>query len=333
MKLPTTRKPASGHVSMAYGIIGIRGSSTAVWSHPRYASSAVLLPLFSLTSLLIAVAVAALTVTGGVELCAAPTFLTPRLARPAVLPAGDLGVRRAIAARRRLNAPPTPGALAVRVAARRPSPSYAATLRWRAPIPGAKVPIAGLAGCSRRPHTAPQNRSQMTPQAGEHYDLIVLGAGSGGYVAGIRAAQLGMTVGIVEERYWGGVCLNTGCVPSKALLRNAEIASIITHQSATFGISGDISLDYARAVSRSREVAEARVRGVHFLLRKNTITEIEGHGQFTSPHSLAVDLRCGRQELTDLRPRRHRDRVAGAHAARGYPQRQHRHLRTTDSQR
>jgi dihydrolipoamide dehydrogenase len=82
-------------------------------------------------------------------------------------------------------------------------------------------------------------------------------------VAAIRAAQLGMSVGIVEERYWGGVCLNTGCVPSKALLRNAEIASIITHGSTAFGISGDVSLDYSRAVSRSREVAEARVRGVH----------------------------------------------------------------------
>jgi len=82
----------------------------------------------------------------------------------------------------------------------------------------------------------------MTSPACDHYDLIVLGAGSGGYVAAIRAAQLGMTVGIVEERYWGGVCLNTGCVPSKALLRNAEIASIITHQSATFGIAGDVSL-------------------------------------------------------------------------------------------
>ncbi len=80
----------------------------------------------------------------------------------------------------------------------------------------------------------------MTPPAGDHYDLIVLGAGSGGYVAAIRAAQLGMSVGIVEERYWGGVCLNTGCVPSKALLRNAEIASIVTHGSATFGISGDV---------------------------------------------------------------------------------------------
>ena len=79
-----------------------------------------LLPIFSLTSLLIAVAVAALTVTGGIELCSAPTFLIPRLARPAMLPAGDLGIRRAIAARRRLNAPPTPGAFAVRAAARRP---------------------------------------------------------------------------------------------------------------------------------------------------------------------------------------------------------------------
>ncbi|OBI22472.1 dihydrolipoyl dehydrogenase [Mycobacterium sp. E2327] len=137
----------------------------------------------------------------------------------------------------------------------------------------------------------------MTTPAGDHYDLLVLGAGSGGYVAAIRAAQLGMTVGIVEERYWGGVCLNTGCVPSKALLRNAEIASIITHQFATFGISGDVSLDYARALSRSREVAEARVRGVHFLMRKNNIVEIDGRGRFTGSHSLHIDLREGNSTL------------------------------------
>jgi dihydrolipoamide dehydrogenase len=137
----------------------------------------------------------------------------------------------------------------------------------------------------------------MTPPPDDHFDLIVLGAGSGGYVAAIRAAQLGLTVGIVEERYWGGVCLNTGCVPSKALLRNAEIASIITHQSGDFGISGEFSLDYSRAVSRSREVAEARVRGVHFLMRKNDITEIDGRGRFTSPHGLHIDLREGGQRL------------------------------------
>lgn len=133
----------------------------------------------------------------------------------------------------------------------------------------------------------------MTLSDGDHYDLIVLGAGSGGYVAAIRAAQLGMTVGIVEERYWGGVCLNTGCVPSKALLRNAEVASIITHQAASFGISGDVSLDYGRAVSRSREVADARVRGVHFLMRKNNIAEINGRGHFTGPRSIHLDLRDG----------------------------------------
>src|ERR1700722_17782581 len=125
------------------------------------------------------------------------------------------------------------------------------------------------------------------------YDLVVVGAGSGGYVAGIRAAQLGMTVAIIEERYWGGVCLNTGCVPSKALLRNAEIASILTHQADEFGICGDIHLDYARAVSRSREVADARVRGVHFLMRKNNITEIDGRGRFSGSHVLDVQLRDG----------------------------------------
>lgn len=137
----------------------------------------------------------------------------------------------------------------------------------------------------------------MALPAGEHYDLIVLGAGSGGYVAAIRAAQLGMSVGIVEERYWGGVCLNTGCVPSKALLRNAEIASIVTDQSASFGIIGDVSLDYSRAVSRSREVSDARVRGVHFLMRKNNITEIDGRGRFTGPRNLHVDLHEGGSRL------------------------------------
>jgi dihydrolipoamide dehydrogenase len=109
-----------------------------------------------------------------------------------------------------------------------------------------------------------------------------------------------MAVAVVEERYWGGVCLNTGCVPSKALLRNAEIASIVTHQAAAFGISGDVGLDYARAVSRSREVSETRVRGVHFLMRKNNITEIDGHGRFAGPHSLHIDLREGGTRLVSF---------------------------------
>ena len=77
-----------------------------------------------------------------------------------------------------------------------------------------------------------------------HFDVLVLGAGPGGYVAAIRAAQLGKSVGIVEEKYWGGVCLNVGCIPSKALLRNAEIAHIITHEKKTFGIEGDATMAF-----------------------------------------------------------------------------------------
>jgi dihydrolipoamide dehydrogenase len=127
----------------------------------------------------------------------------------------------------------------------------------------------------------------------DRYDVVVIGGGSGGYVAAIRASQLGMSALIIEERYWGGVCLNTGCVPSKALLRNAELASIVTHQAELFGISGDVHFDYARAVSRSREVADARVRGVHFLMRKNRITQIDGHGSLVGPKTIAVRLADG----------------------------------------
>ena len=130
----------------------------------------------------------------------------------------------------------------------------------------------------------------MSAPRTDHYDIVVIGGGSGGYVAAIRAAQLGMSVAVIEERYWGGVCLNTGCVPSKALLRNAEIASLLVHQADTFGIRGDVHLDYARAVSRSREVSDARVRGVHFLMRKNKITEIDGHGSFADDRSVQITL-------------------------------------------
>ena len=72
-----------------------------------------------------------------------------------------------------------------------------------------------------------------------HYDVVVLGAGPGGYVAAIRAAQLGLNTAVVEPKYWGGVCLNVGCIPSKSLLRNAELAHIITKEAKTFGISGE----------------------------------------------------------------------------------------------
>ena len=106
----------------------------------------------------------------------------------------------------------------------------------------------------------------------EHFDLVVLGAGPGGYVSAIRAAQLGLKVAVVEKQYWGGVCLNVGCIPSKALLKNAELAHTFNHEAKTFGISGDVSFDFGAAHDRSRKVSSGIVKGVHFLMKKNKIT-------------------------------------------------------------
>ncbi len=122
------------------------------------------------------------------------------------------------------------------------------------------------------------------------YDVVVLGAGPGGYVAAIRAAQLGKKVAVVELKYWGGVCLNVGCIPSKALLRNAEIAHIITAEKKVFGIEGDATRAFGPTHARSRAVAAASAKGVHYLRKKNQIDEIDGWGVITSPTSLDVTL-------------------------------------------
>ncbi|KXO98590.1 dihydrolipoyl dehydrogenase [Tsukamurella pseudospumae] len=122
----------------------------------------------------------------------------------------------------------------------------------------------------------------------DHFDTVVLGAGPGGYVAAIRAAQLGQKVAVIEEKYWGGVCLNVGCIPSKALLKNAELAHTFTHKAQLFGISGDVSFDFGAAFDRSRKVSEGIVKGVHFLMKKNKITEINGYGVFVDAHTIQV---------------------------------------------
>ncbi|MBN8617360.1 MAG: dihydrolipoyl dehydrogenase, partial [Anaerolineae bacterium] len=132
----------------------------------------------------------------------------------------------------------------------------------------------------------------------KEYDVVVLGAGPGGYVAAIRAAQLGKKTAVVEKQYWGGVCLNVGCIPSKALLRNAELAHIVNHEAKTFGmkIEGSVTFDYAEAFKRSRRVADGRVKGVHFLMRKNKIDEYDGWGTFSDANTLQVALNGGGQE-------------------------------------
>ncbi len=132
-----------------------------------------------------------------------------------------------------------------------------------------------------------------------HYDVVVLGAGPGGYVAAIRAAQLGKKVAIIEKEWWGGVCLNVGCIPTKSLLRNAELAHIVTKEAKTFGISGDISVDYGVAFTRSRKVSDRMVGGIHYLMKKNKITELHGWGTFTGPKAISVEAEDGsKQEVT-----------------------------------
>ncbi|MBY0440689.1 MAG: dihydrolipoyl dehydrogenase [Mycobacteriaceae bacterium] len=126
-----------------------------------------------------------------------------------------------------------------------------------------------------------------------HFDVVVLGAGPGGYVAAIRAAQLGLNTAIVEPKYWGGVCLNVGCIPSKALLRNAELAHLFAKDAQAFGISGDVQFDYGAAYDRSRKIADGRVAGVHFLMKKNKITEIAGYGVFVDANTVSVNLNEG----------------------------------------
>ena len=122
----------------------------------------------------------------------------------------------------------------------------------------------------------------------ETYDLIVLGSGPGGYVAAIRAAQLGLKTAIVEREVLGGICLNWGCIPTKALLRSAEIFHHIKH-AESFGLSaGKAGFDLAKVVARSRDVAAQMNRGVTGLMKRNKITVYMGEGKLTGAGKMTV---------------------------------------------
>ena len=131
-----------------------------------------------------------------------------------------------------------------------------------------------------------------------HFEVVILGAGPGGYVAAVRAGQLGLTTAIIELKYWGGVCNNVGCIPTKALLRNAEIAHIFHHEADVFGITGDVTFDFGAAWKRSRAAADRMAKGVHYLMKKNKVTEIDGWATFTDDHTLSVDGRNGTETIT-----------------------------------
>jgi dihydrolipoamide dehydrogenase len=120
----------------------------------------------------------------------------------------------------------------------------------------------------------------------ETYDVVVIGAGPGGYVAAIRAAQLGQKTAIIDKQWLGGVCLNVGCIPSKALLKNAEVAHTLRERGKEFGFSFEnLNLDFGVAVKRSRQVSDRLVKGVGFLMKKNGITVYMGTAHLPKPGS------------------------------------------------
>jgi dihydrolipoamide dehydrogenase len=122
----------------------------------------------------------------------------------------------------------------------------------------------------------------------QNFDLAIIGSGPGGYVAAIRAAQLGMKVAVIEREHLGGICLNWGCIPTKALLRTSEIYALLHHLDE-FGLSArDIAYDAKKVVARSRKVAKQLSDGVKFLLRKNKVTVIDGTGKLAGKGRIAV---------------------------------------------
>jgi len=121
------------------------------------------------------------------------------------------------------------------------------------------------------------------------YDVIVIGAGPGGYVCAIRAAQLGLKVAVVDKQWLGGVCLNVGCIPSKSLLKNAEVAHTLRERGKELGFSFDnLNLDFSVAVRRSRQVSDRLVKGVAFLMKKNKIDVLMGTAKVTAHDTVAV---------------------------------------------
>ncbi|HET7273740.1 MAG TPA: FAD-dependent oxidoreductase, partial [Longimicrobiaceae bacterium] len=120
------------------------------------------------------------------------------------------------------------------------------------------------------------------------FDVIIVGAGPGGYVAAIKAAQLGYNVACVEEEFLGGVCLNIGCIPTKALLESAAMISHLGH-AEEFGVTvGEIKTDLAQAVDRSRKVSDKLVKGIGFLFKKNKVTHLEGRGRLAGKGKVEV---------------------------------------------
>ena len=129
-----------------------------------------------------------------------------------------------------------------------------------------------------------------------NYDLIIIGSGPGGYVAAIRASQLGMKVGVIEKAELGGICLNWGCIPTKSLLKSAQVYEFIKH-AANYGIQidGEAKINFSKLIERSREVAERMSKGIQFLFKKNKIELIRGFGKLLDSRTVEVAGKDGKK--------------------------------------
>jgi dihydrolipoamide dehydrogenase len=131
----------------------------------------------------------------------------------------------------------------------------------------------------------------------KNYDLIVIGSGPGGYVAAIRASQLGMKTGVVEKAEIGGICLNWGCIPTKALLKSAQVYNYLRHaQDYGISVNSEVLPDLEKMVERSRGVAEGMSKGVQFLLKKNNIDLLAGYGRLIDNQTISVTDKDGKEE-------------------------------------
>src|SRR3989442_3252025 len=130
-----------------------------------------------------------------------------------------------------------------------------------------------------------------------NYDLIVIGGGPAGYVGAIRAAQLGKRVACVEKERAGGTCLNWGCIPTKSLLRNAELDHLMNHRAAEFGFAFEkLSYDWSKIIKRSRDVSDKNAGGIEFLFKKNKVDYIRGEASIEKGGTVKVKLADGKEE-------------------------------------
>jgi dihydrolipoamide dehydrogenase len=133
-----------------------------------------------------------------------------------------------------------------------------------------------------------------------NYDLVVIGSGPGGYVAAIRASQLGLKAAVVEKAETGGVCLNWGCIPTKSLLKSAEVFDYLSHaEDYGIKIDGNASADFSAMINRSREVAGGMSKGVQYLFKKNKIEVIQGTGRLTKDKKVEVTRESGEKEIVE----------------------------------